>query len=91
MFGGALFNYNGDVVIKYSHFISNEAEQAGGAIACGPKSNLVVVESMFDGNKAPNGLGNAIIWSAHRPANCANKTSACWANAAMLNINSGAP
>jgi hypothetical protein len=86
MFGGAVFNFNGDLYIEASVFRDNHAETAGGAVALGPHALLSIVDCDFVANAAGldgdtgEQLGAAIIWSMHSNANCANGTSACWGN-----------
>ncbi len=92
MFGGAVFNFNGDLFIEGSMFRDNHAETAGGAVALGPHAQLSIVSCDFIQNRAgPDGdtgaqLGAAVIWSSHPTANCANGTSTCWDNGLNMDI-----
>eukprot|EP01052_Picozoa_sp_SAG31_P048034 SAG31_NODE_9868_length_1219_cov_0.992857_2_plen_194_part_01 len=92
MFGGAVFNHDGNIHIEDSRFIGNLALKAGGAVAAGKMSALTIVNTDFIDNKsngdgkATDSLGDAIIWAGHDPTNCAQNTSHCWSNKLRLNL-----
>lgn len=92
MFGGAVFNFNGDLFIENTTFRGNHAQTAGGAVALGPHAQLSIVSCDFIQNSAGTDgdtdtqLGAAVIWSSHPAANCASGTSACWDNGLNLAV-----
>ena len=92
MFGGAVFNFNGDLFIEGSTFRGNHAETAGGAVALGPHAQLSIVSCDFIQNSVGTDgdtdaqPGAAVIWSLHPVANCANGTSTCWGNELDVDI-----
>ena len=92
-------NYQ-DLYIRDSSFVMNEAKNAGGAIALGPKSSLFIDDTEFVENVAKGAqsssasveMGDAIIWSSYARAAgdksvlCTDGISACWGNADVLHL-----